>query len=401
VSRILITTQVFYPSHDAISQLLTDLAVGLVEAGVEVHVLTSGVNYMTGEILARHEIHKRVRIWRVPNVRSDKGSLLQRSLSYAAFLTLSGPTMALVPKPDVVFYLSTPPMLGWSAGLAKSLAGIKSVFIAQDVYPEILDKSGHLKNGFAINALAMLDRAVLDKMDRVVVLGERMSEVMQAKGVAPERIRVIENWAPAAGIGTGERKGNELLKRLGIEDKLVVQYSGNMGVVHDMAPILEAAEILKDDDETVFLFIGGGKRRAEVEKRKAGAGLENVMLLPYQPLDELPVSLAAADVSLVSLRPEMEGLVFPSKLYGILASARPVIFIGDENGDIARIVERAECGVSVQTGGQLAKALGELKKNTKELEAMGRRARKYFDENYGRERSIEKYRKLIEELAAK
>jgi colanic acid biosynthesis glycosyl transferase WcaI len=397
VPRLLIASQVFPPSHDAISQLLEDLVRGLAETGCEVHALTPAANYMTGEPLPRHEMRQGVRVWRVPIPRGDKGNLARRSLSYGAFLALSAPALRLIPKPDAVFYLSTPPWLAWGA----RFAGAPSALLAQDVYPEILKSSGHVKSRLAFAALKAFDRAVLSGVDRVVVLGERMREAMERKGVPREKIALIENWAPAAGIGEGRREGNPLLARLGLEDKLVVQYSGNMGVVHDMAPIADAAEILRADAGVAFLLIGGGARRAEMERRKAEAGLDNMVLLPYQPREELGTSLAAADVSLVSLRPEMEGLIVPSKLYGALAAGRPVVNIGDPDGEVARVIRRAACGVTVRTGAELADAIAGLERDGAGRRAMGERARGYFLAHCGRERSVAKYRRLVEELTGR
>jgi glycosyltransferase involved in cell wall biosynthesis len=399
--RVLIMTQVFHPSHDAISQILEDLTFGLAESGLEVHVLTSAVNYMTGDPLPRHEVHKGVRIWRTPSLQYKKGNLVSRALAYGTFISLSGPTLALIPRPDVIMYLSTPPLLGWSARPAKLFSEARTVFVAQDVYPEILKHSGHLNGDLLMSFLSRFDRGVLSQMDRVVVLGESMKNVITGKGVEPGKIAVIENWSVAPGIGDVKRADNQLLCRLGIENKFVIQYSGNMGVVHEMSQIMEAASILRSDESTVFLFIGGGQRKGEVEKWKELDRLDNVILLPYQPLEELGGSLAGCDLALISLRPEMEGLVFPSKLYGVLASGRPVVNIGAENGEIARIIDKARCGYTVQTGAQLVTTIEKLKIEQRERQAMGRRAREYFETHYGKERSIGKYHRLITELAAK
>jgi len=401
VPRILFTTQVFYPSHDAISQILEELSVGLAKMGCEVHVLTPAANYMTREELVRHELHEGVRIWRLPALRSDKGNLFRRSLSYGAFLGLSGPALALIPLPDVAFYLSMPPALGWSASPLRRLSGARTVFVAEDVYPEILERSGKVTSGSLLGALGRFERSVLRGMDRVVVLGERMREVMEGKGVSREKIAVIENWSIGGGVGDAAREGNPLLSRLGLADRFVVEYSGNMGVVHDMAPIADAARRLKGDPRVAFLLIGDGKRRAEMEASKSAERLDNMTLLPYQPREELSTSLAAADVALISLRPEMEGLVVPSKLYGILASGRPVLNIGDPDGEVARIIDRAGCGVTVRSGEELARAISRLADDGGARAAMGERARVYSEAHCGRGRALQKYRDLIEELTGR
>ncbi len=401
MTRVLITTQVFTPSHDAISQLLEDLVSALSEAGFDVHVLTPDKNYMTGESLLRHEEIRGARVWRVPVYRADKKNLLERSFAYASFFALSGPALGLIPKPDVVFYLSTPPMLGWSGAPAKHFLGAKTVFVAQDVYPEILARSGHLNNALAFKALSKLDRVLLSTMDKVVVLGERMRDVMVCKGVPREKIRIIENWSIATGVGSASRDANPLLERLGLSEKFVLQYSGNMGLVHDMDPIIDAAEALRGEKDTAFLMIGDGKQKRVLQNAMERTKLTNMKFLPYQPIEDLPVSLAAADVSLISLKPSMEGLVVPSKLYGILAAGRPILNIGDSDGEVARVVRRAACGITARDGEELAAAAKELRDNRDTRTEMGENAKKYFKQHFGRDRSVMKYKTLIEELTSK
>jgi glycosyltransferase involved in cell wall biosynthesis len=167
-----------------------------------------------------------------------------------------------------------------------------------------------------------------------------------------------------------------------------------------MKPIVDAAARLRNNHAISFLLIGDGKRKQEVVRRCASDGLHNVVMLPYVPQEQLPTSLAAADLALVSLRPQMEGLVLPSKLYGIMAAGVPIVAVGCENGELARVIRRADCGCVVQNGEQLAAAIAGLQGQEQKRRRMGRNAKKYFAQNYGRDRSIGKYRSLIEELAA-
>ena len=153
---------------------------------------------------------------------------------------------------------------------------------------------------------------------------------------------------------------NELRARWNFRpDDIVVGYVGNFGRVHDFDTILEAitlhqqrAKLAPVGDIThniVFLLVGGGAQRARVEHEIALRKLTNVRLHPYQPSELLPQTLSAADIHLISLRPEMEGLIVPSKFYGIAAVARPAIFIGSSQGEIARLIEHAKCGFTVRT----------------------------------------------------
>ena len=396
--NLLIVSQVYRPSHDAVSQLLAELAEGLVRRNVGVHVLTAATNYMTGDRLALTETLDGVKVWRVPSPPVSKRSSVGKSILYGSFLLQSGTAVALLPWVDVVIVLSTPPFLGWTSVLFNAL-GIQSVFIAQDVYPELPIQMGYFKNPVVRELVSRFDKATLARFSRVVALGERMKERIVAKGIAPKKVVIIENWQAGPPILLTGKKTNHFVAAHGLEESFVVQYSGNMGVVHDFQPIVDAARILKSDRKIKFVLIGEGTRRAEVESIVVKDDLDNILLLPYQPIDHLPEVLTAAHLSLVSLRPEIEGLAVPSKLYGILAAGTPVVFIGDSDGEVARVIRRGKCGVTVQKGVELAQYILELRDDEQRRVAMARNARKIFEEEFEREKAIDKYENLIRELS--
>jgi glycosyltransferase involved in cell wall biosynthesis len=252
----------------------------------------------------------------------------------------------------------------------------------------------------ARKVLVGLDHWMIRQFDRVVVLGQNMRQVMVAKGVADDRIAVIHNWPLVDSIAPTAKKDNALLAGLGLADKFVVQYSGNMGVVHDMAPLIDGAIALKSNDKIAFLVIGDGQRRVEVERARQKHSLTNMILLPYQPADQLNTSLNAADVAYVSLRPEMEGLVVPSKTYGHLAAGVPILFAGDKQGEVARIVDQFQCGAWVRNGGELASTINSLVEGRQLLARWRKNARLAFENNFRRETAISSYRTLFGELAA-
>ena len=192
------------------------------------------------------------------------------------------------------------------------------------------------------------------------------------------RICVIPNWADREAIRPVAAVDNPLRREWGLEGKFVVCYSGNMGRVHEFDTILGAAERLNGQAAGIgFLFIGGGAQRRMVEDEARGRALANVQFRPYQDRAGLSFSLGVGDVHLVSQRPEVEGYVFPSKLYGILAAGRPVVFIGEAQGEIGALVEREGIGVAVRQGDAagLAEHLQRLAGDAALREAMGRRAR--------------------------
>jgi len=182
----------------------------------------------------------------------------------------------------------------------------------------------------------------------------------------------------------------------------VVAYSGNLGRAHDATTILEAACASQSDADIVFLMIGGGAGMRSLEMQVRARGLTNFRFAPYQPREALSDSLAAGDVHLVSLRPELEGLIVPSKLYGILAAGRPVVFIGDPDGELARLIASAEVGASVRSGDSagLCRVLRALREDETGRLRMGIRARKVFEERYTLAAAVARWREVLSAAAA-
>jgi glycosyltransferase involved in cell wall biosynthesis len=212
-----------------------------------------------------------------------------------------------------------------------------------------------------------------------------------------DRVRVIHNWADGEAIRPSPVDANPLRKLWGLEGKFVVGYSGNMGRGHEFDTMLRAAQSLRDDARFVFLFIGDGARRAEIERRVAEWGLSNVMFRPYQAREQLGQSLTVPDVHLVSMRPELEGLMLPSKIYGIAAAGRPAVFIGDPEGEISQLLKEEQCGYAVAQGdwATLAKQLQGLAKDASLCEGMGSNARLMFERRFDRPIAMKAWRELL------
>jgi glycosyltransferase involved in cell wall biosynthesis len=174
-----------------------------------------------------------------------------------------------------------------------------------------------------------------------------------------------------------------------------VAYSGNLGRAHDCETPLAAARLLAGEPDVVFSFTGGGYRFARLRE----AGLANVQVRGYVPEDRLGESLAACDVHLVTLLPAFEGLIVPSKFYGAMAAGRAVIFVGDRDGEIARLLAKHACGVTVAPGdgAGLAAAIRELRASPEKLRAMGERARAAFEREWDEPIALARWREVIAE----
>jgi colanic acid biosynthesis glycosyl transferase WcaI len=394
--RIIILNQYFYPDHSATSQLMTDLAESLVERGVEVTALCGRGRYNGGERLASFEEHKGVRIERAWATSFGKRNLLGRLADYLSFYLGASWKLLRLPKHDLVMALTTPPLISLVALLIGRLRGMRVVALVQDVYPDVAVALGAIRaKGVATRGLDWLNRLVLGGADRIIVLGDCMRELIAAK-LQPEklpRIDVIHNWADGREIQPAGDDENPFVKAHDLADKFVVLFSGNLGHVNEFATVMEAARRLRDHSNILFLFVGEGAKRDEIEQFINHHALSNVRLLSYQPRHLLRYSLAAGDALLVTLAEGLAGLSVPSKTYAILAAGRPVLFIGDLKSDAARIVKEYDCGAAFASGesAALANLLARWALDRAELQAKGRRARQVFEEQFDRQIAVTLY----------
>jgi glycosyltransferase involved in cell wall biosynthesis len=287
----------------------------------------------------------------------------------------------LLPRFDVVVTLTTPPIIGLVGTILRRWKGTRHVYWSMDLHPDASLALGRMsRRNPVVAALGWLSDTVYRHADKVVVLGPYMADRIAAKRVRPERIVTIPVWSRRDEIYPLPRFGHPLREALGLTDKFVAMYSGNLGMAHSFGEIVEAARQLRDHPEIVFLFIGDGPRMAEVRAAQQADGLSNVRFLDYVPRDQLHVSLSVADVHLISMRREMTGIVVPGKLYGAMASARPTLFIGPDHCESADTVRQADCGLTIRLGdgNGLVAALTRLAQDPDLVEQMGRRGRAAF-----------------------
>ena len=353
-----------------------------------------------------------VEIRRVWSFRSGKDHLVERFLEYLSFYLSAGFCLWQLARPgDVIVAKTDPPLLSVPAGIIAKLRGARLINWLQDLFPEVAEQLGVA--GAPARPLFRLLRLLRNQSLRSaatnVALGLEMEKALEREGIASQRIKVIPNWADGKLIKPMRPETNELRTRWGLgPHHVVIGYVGNFGRAHDFDTIVEAmslhqgrAKLAPADDvihNVVFLLVGGGPQRARVEREVSIRELRNVRLHPYQPTELLTQLLAAPDVHLISLKPEMEGLIVPSKFYGIAAVARPTIFVGSRQGEIARLVERAKCGLTIEPGNaeKLLAGIIELARDQSLMREMGERARLAFDREWDRCHALARWQAVID-----
>ncbi|RYE64609.1 MAG: glycosyltransferase, partial [Oxalobacteraceae bacterium] len=197
-----------------------------------------------------------------------------------------------------------------------------------------------------------------------------------------------------------ERSANTLRRTWGLHESFVVGYSGNFGRAHEFGTMLGAAASLLPENDIRFLLVGSGHHHGAVTAVVAGHKLHNVLLRPLQQIGNLAESLSASDVHLVSLLPQLEHCIVPSKFYGILAAGRPTIFIGDADGEVARLIARSGCGMHVPIGAvdELAAAIRHLRDRPDIRVEMGEKARQLLLSEYSHEKAVDAWCSLFVRL---
>jgi colanic acid biosynthesis glycosyl transferase WcaI len=405
--RLIFINRYFYPDHSATSQILGDLAFALAGGGTDVAVITSRQRYddAKAQLPAREEAGG-VDIHRVWSAQFGRDNLALRVLDYATFYFAAAWTLLrLCRSGDIVIAKTDPPLISVIAAAVAFVRRARLVNWLQDIFPEtaaVLGVGGRPAR-LIFWPLRMLRNLSLRGATSNVTIGERMADWVRGKGVASSRITIIHNWAASALIRPVPATENPLRREWGLDGRFVVGYSGNLGRAHELDTILDAmSELARQETanglQPLFLFIGGGAKhsvlRREVEKR----GLTNFQTRPYQPASLLAESLSVADVHLISLRPELEGLIVPSKLYGVLAAGRPAVFIGDQDGEVARALHAARCGFSVSAGDGrlLARHIATLASDPAACAAIGERARAEFSARYDKDIAVRKWAALID-----
>lgn len=394
--RLLVMNQYYWPGVEATAHLLSQLCEALSDE-FEITVVTG----MLWGVESEAGVSERngVRIVRVKSTSYDRSKLAPRAINYLTYLAQSFRQALFADRPDAVVCMTDPPVIADIALVVARRFRVPVVVISQDVFPEIAVALKRLESPLLIGLLRVFVRFYLSRADRIVAIGETMRTRLVEKGAPADRVRVIPNWTDPTKIEPLPQD-NAWSREHGFSGRFVVMHSGNVGHAQNLDALVRSTTFLRDLDGLDVAIIGTGARHDVLVTLAEALEADKVQFLPYQSREVLSQSLSAAAVHVVGLASGLAGYVVPSRLYGILAAARPVIVAAETRSETAQLVERVGCGIVVPPGRPelLAAAIRAAHDGKYDLDAMGRRGRDWVVAEGGRELAVARYRELLHEV---
>lgn len=402
--RVVIVTQPYWPDIQSTSHLLTELLDSLDESGIAFNVVCAYPAVFAEGEGGRRSVPSRERrgqtvIYRCGWQGNSRRSIAHRLWGMASFVLSATWRVIRLSRGAMVCTLTNPPFAPlWIASLAV-LFRFPYQIICHDVYPDGLVALGKLRvHGWVARLWSAANRRAWHRAECIVVLGRDMLELLRDRyQIDEEKLVLIPHWSVNDSGGRMEASATETWRTLGYsEETFVVQYSGNMGLWHDMKTLVRAAAELKEEEKIRFLFIGEGMRRSAAQSLAEELGATNITWLPFQPEEQLTDSLAACSVALVSQRKGLQGAAVPCKLYGILASGRCIIGMVPPDCEVARVIAEENCGWQLAPGdvNGLVRLVKEMTQREEEVRQKGANAYRAFDIRYRLHHAASQYLRL-------
>ena len=400
---LLIITQVYVPDPAAVGQQIADVAKEMVLRGWRVVVYTSARGYddPSQRYRSREQLDG-VDVRRLPLSSFGKRSIPIRLLAQACFMVQAIVLGLFTRRLGLVLVSTSPPFAGIGGTILSWLRRVPLVWWVMDLNPDQMVTSGKLSPRSVITrAFDWMNRVTLRRSRVVVVMDRFMQERLVAKLDVPDKIHVLPPWPHEDVLQSLPSRPNAFRDEQGFGDAFVVMYSGNHGIQNPLKTLLDAACLLEERDDVLFVFIGGGAGKHEVDRRIA-EGAKNIRSLPFQPLSAIGTSLSAADVHVVSLANEAVGVIHPCKIYGAMAIGRPVLFFGPEAsyvgeifraGDIGRIVAHGDAQAAVTAILEL-QSLGDVGRGT-----MGQRATEIISTSFSSNGLLGRFCDILDDAA--
>ncbi|MFC2155727.1 glycosyltransferase family 4 protein [Acidobacteriota bacterium] len=386
----------FFNTVEPVAPLYRDLIPYWIARGWQVEVVMSRAEYRAGT--EKEWLKEGVKIRWTPGFGLKAYKKFAKFLLMAAYIITTAFKSLFGPSVDRNLFLTQPPLFFVWGFILKKLRKQPYIIVLMDLYPDVAIQAKLLKaDSFMAKLLTRISRFGLYKADSVIAIGRCMKQRLLNYGVAEKRIRLIPNWTNPENILPIPNEENSFRREKGWNNKFVILYSGNIGISHYFDDILKVSLLLRKKPDILFVFVGYGQRLQEIELFKKEHGLNNIELMPFQDRDILSLSLSAGDIHFVSLRAGFEGLVVPSKTYGIFAVGRPVIYQGDPRGEIATLITEEDVGriVEIDNPDQLEEAILSYAEDPLLAHDQGVKARLLAGTKYHSRLACEKYTQAL------
>jgi putative colanic acid biosynthesis glycosyltransferase WcaI len=402
--KILLHTMYYLPDFGSAPILMDELARYLAGAGHEVEVVTTLPRQRSAEFRGLAYTRRAAgnlavkRFWTNATPRPLGRLLAWNIYTAGALLNL----FSL--RRGGVLFLRTPPLqLGLPAFFAKALRGARVLVNVQDIHPDLAIESGILTNPAGVRFAKALERWVYGLADRIAVISDGFARNLRAKGVPEGKLAVLPNWVDTDFLRPLP-KDNPVSRRLGLQDKFVVMYSGTVSISSNLAlgRVLEAAKLLAGEREILFVIVGEGLEKVALRAKADALGLKNAAFLPFQPYADLPALLASSDVLLVPLDRDKSRLSVPSKLCTCMAAGRPILGLATPDSEVAAVLRATDSGPAVppDDAAAVAAAVLELKRSPERRREQGGNAREHVVRHFAKDKVLRAYEELLTSMVS-
>ena len=410
--RILIYSLVFSPDGVSTAYLYNDLSLGFKNKGYDVTVLTTTPHFnLIKESLDKQPLQKRffglfyksdfngIKVFHIP-LKKHKSTLL-RMLSFIYWHIMSFFVGLFLKRPDVILTPSPPLTSGLLAILLAKLKGAKTVYNVQEIYPDLLINLGHLKNTFLINGLKKLERWVYNGSNAVTTIDKQFYNTIKSRIKKETNLHIIPNFVDTDLYVTesSTKLPAEFLSEPGFINML---YAGNIGLAQEWDLVLNLAKEILEQPINIWI-IGEGVKKDYLASQIGKHKLSNIKLLPYQDRKYMPAINLFADFHFIAMDKSMENEGFPSKVYSIMASGKPMIVVSSNQTPIVSFLQETNAALLV-TDHSLSgfkNAVLKLAADKCLRDTLGINGRQIIEQKYTKEKVVNQYATLFEKITRK
>jgi putative colanic acid biosynthesis glycosyltransferase WcaI len=394
--RILLLN-LYYPPDTSATAKMAQSVVDAVSISHNVTVLCGRPSYDPTERRAwrpyQTEIAGRARIIHAGSTDFPRFDMKKRVLNYLSYVALAIPGALFVPC-DAVVAMTDPPFQGIVGAIVAMLKRKPYIYNIRDVYPDMAVGGSIVEPGRIVRIWEKLHRWALCRATRVIVLGEDMRVRIVAKGVEPSRVLIVRDGTDI--LPPLPTPDPEVVSAIRGNSSFVLVHAGNLGFYGAWNTLVTAARLLAGDG-VGLVFVGDGAQRSQIEAAAEGSG--NIRFLEFFPASKIPSVLAAADAHVITVKRGLEGVVVPSKMYGILAAGKPIVAVAPKETDAVSLGIQRGFAVAADPDrpGEVVKAVRTLVSDPNKLKAMGEAARAAAPD-YDRVKQLQKLVEIIDHL---